>query len=118
MALRKNQHDYAKARDLRRQMTLPEVLLWRELRRHPLKFRKQHPVGPYVIDFYCAAAKLGIEIDGMAHDTGDRAERDLRRAEFLGGRGITLARFTAREVLADAGAVADMIVQLSLARRK
>jgi hypothetical protein len=63
-------HDFGKARKLRKALSLPEGLLWRELRRKAggVKFRNQHPVGPYVIDFYCAAAKLGFEIDGIAHD--------------------------------------------------
>jgi very-short-patch-repair endonuclease len=51
------------ARDLRRRMSLPEVLLWRELKKRPngLKFRRQHPTGPYVLDFYCGDARLAIE---------------------------------------------------------
>lgn len=59
----------AKARKLRRAMAPPEARLWQTLRTRPdgLKFRHQHPAGPYVLDFYCAARKLGIEIDGIAH---------------------------------------------------
>ena len=59
------------ARKLRSEMSLPEVLLWRELRLRPggYKFRRQHPAGPYVLDFYCAALGLAIEVDGMAHDS-------------------------------------------------
>jgi very-short-patch-repair endonuclease len=62
------------ARRLRRTMSLPEVLLWTQLRGKPLgiKFRKQHPVGDYVVDFYCAEKQLAVEIDGIAHDMGDR----------------------------------------------
>ena len=64
--MRKDEHDYALARHLRRNLSLPEGLLWRQLRRKPsgIKFRRQHPVGPYVIDFYCASIKAGFEIDG------------------------------------------------------
>jgi len=88
--LRKHEHNCAAARKLRRQMSLPEVLLWQELRRNPqgVKFRRPHPVGPYVIDFYCARAKTGIEIDGLAHDAGDRPEQDELRTEWLGGAGF------------------------------
>lgn len=59
-----------RANTLRRAMTLPEVLLWRELKQRPagLKFRRQHPAGRYVLDFYCAKLALAIEIDGSAHD--------------------------------------------------
>jgi very-short-patch-repair endonuclease len=77
MALRKNQHNCAAARKQRRQLSLPEGLLWRELRHKPddVKIRRQHPVGPYGIDFYCAEAKTGFEVDGIAHDMGDRTRR-------------------------------------------
>jgi very-short-patch-repair endonuclease len=112
MALRKNQHDYARARKLRRELSLPEALLWRELRGAPegMKIRKQHPVGRYVIDFYCAAVKTGFEVDGIAHDMGDRPEKDEERTAFLAEQGIRLVRIPAREVLADPGAIAQAIV--------
>jgi very-short-patch-repair endonuclease len=72
----------ASARRLRRALSPPEVKLWSRLRlRAPglLAFRRQHPIGPYVLDFYCAKARLAVEIDGMSHDLGDRLERDVRR---------------------------------------
>lgn len=72
--------DVARARQLRTQMSLPEVLLWQELRKQSdVKFRRQHPLGLYVLDFYCAAVKLCIEIDGIAHDMGGSAESDASR---------------------------------------
>ena len=112
MERRPPDHDYAKARRLRREMSLPEVLLWERLRRKPLgvKFRRQHPVGRFVIDFYCPSAKLGFEIDGAAHDMGDRPERDMRRDEFLRGQGIGIVRIAASEVLQSVEAVAESIV--------
>jgi very-short-patch-repair endonuclease len=63
----------AKARALRRIMSPAEVALWQILRTRPLglKFRHQHPAGPFVLDFYCAAKKLAVEIDGIAHEMGD-----------------------------------------------
>ena len=59
-----------KARRLRRVMTIPEVILWTRLRQRPggFKFRRQHPAGPYVLDFFCSEARLAIEVDGMVHD--------------------------------------------------
>jgi very-short-patch-repair endonuclease len=68
---------------LRRELSLPEGLLWRELRRAPegVEIRRQHPVGPYVIDLYCVSAKTGFEVDGIAREMGDRPERDERRTE-------------------------------------
>ena len=95
-------------------MSLPEGLLWRELRRKAggVKFRNQHPVGPYVIDFYCAVVKLGFEIDGVAHDMGDRSERDVARDAWLAERGIRVVRIPAKDVLADPTAIAAQIVAL------
>ena len=101
----------AKARSLRRSMTLPEGLLWRELRQRPdsHKFRRQHPCGPYVLDFYCEAAKLGIEVDGMAHDMGNRPVRDVARDRWLSDHGVRVLRIPARDVLADLEAVIRQI---------
>ncbi|MEO6386889.1 MAG: DUF559 domain-containing protein [Croceibacterium sp.] len=110
--MRKTDHAYAKARSLRREMSLPEGLLWRELRRKMagFKVRRQHPVGPFVLDFYCAAAKLGIEIDGVSHDRGDRPAQDQSRDVFLNGQGITIVRIAASEVLRSPIEVAEAIV--------
>jgi len=62
---------YKNARRFRRELSLPEKLLWVRIRRSELNFRRQHPIGEYVLDFYCPAAKLAIEVDGAAHDFGD-----------------------------------------------
>lgn len=101
-----------RARRLRKDMSLPEVLLWRCLRRRALgpKFRKQHPFAPYVLDFYCAEARLAIEVDGETHDRGDRPERDARRDAFLVARGLRVMRVSAAEILADPETVAEAIV--------
>jgi very-short-patch-repair endonuclease len=100
------------ARRLRRSMCLPEILLWQRLRGSPegLAFRKQHPIDPYVADFYCAAARLVIELDGAAHDRGDRPKRDEARAAFLEAKGYCLLRIAAQDVLNDPGRVAQAIV--------
>jgi len=89
-----------KARTLRRTMTPPEAKLWNLLRAHPvdLKFRRQHPAGPFVLDFYCPSAKLAIEIDGIAHGMGDNPARDERRDEWLRDRGFRVLRISASEV--------------------
>jgi very-short-patch-repair endonuclease len=120
MALRKDQHNYAGARRQRRQQTLPEGLLWRELRGKAgnVKIRRQHPVGPYVIDFYCAQVKTGFEVDGIAHDMGDRPERYECRTEWLAEQGIRLVRIPAKDVLADPPEVAAAIVALCLDRSR
>jgi len=94
-------------------MSLPEVLLWNLLRREPdgVKFRRQHPVGIYVLNFYCAEAKVGIEIDGIAHDTGDRPQRDEIRDGWLAGEGIEVIRVPASHVLSSAEEVACNLVR-------
>ncbi len=89
------------ARKLRREMSLPEVLLWEQLRaaKQGMKFRRQHPIGPYIADFYCSAAKLVIEIDGEAHDQGDRPERDIVRDAVMRNAGYAVLRISAADVL-------------------
>ena len=90
----------ARARKLRANMSLPEVLLWRELRlQNDVKFRRQHPTGRYVLDFYCAERRFAIEIDGMAHDMGERPTRDDRRDAWPAEQGIEVVRIPAAEVL-------------------
>ena len=110
--MRKADHAYAKARKLRKNLSLPEGLLWRELRCKAggVKIRRQHPVGPYVLDFYCASAKLGIEIDGMSHDMGDQPKKDARRDAFLAEQRIRVVRIPAAEVLRSPIDVAEQVV--------
>ena len=77
---------FDRARRLRREMTLPEVLLWRALRRKTLgglRFRKQHAMSQCVLDFYLPSARLAVEVDGEAHDRGANPERDARRDAWL-----------------------------------
>ncbi len=97
-------------------MSLPEALLWQRLRFEPhgVKFRRQHPVLGYVLDFYCARAKLAVEIDGEAHDRGNRPVRDAKRDAALAAHGLTMLRIPAREVLADADAAAEAVVVTAL----
>ena len=101
-----------RARQLRRNLTMPEVVLWSRLRWRPAgyKFRRQHPLGVYILDFYCHAARLAIEVDGISHDLGDRPGTDIRRDRWLEAMGILALRFTAREVTLELGVVVDCIV--------
>ena len=105
-----------KARALRRTMTLPEVLLWQRLRARPvgLKFRRQHPTGPYIFDFYCVDAALAVEIDGHMHVA--QVERDAARDAWLARAGIATLRLTAGDVLRDGDAVADQVVVVARSR--
>jgi very-short-patch-repair endonuclease len=100
------------ARKLRREMSLPEVLLWQELRKRPagLKFRKQHPAGAYSADFFCHAARLVVEVDGEAHGRGDRPQRDALRDRWFAQRRFRVLRIPAAEVLGDLEGVIRHIV--------
>tara|TARA_R110000824_G_scaffold209_14_gene1067 strand:+ start:730 stop:1125 length:396 start_codon:yes stop_codon:yes gene_type:complete len=102
-----------KARELRKTMSKPEIMLWQQLRKKPLgiKFRRQHPLGSYIVDFYCPSAKLAIEVDGMAHDMGSRPERDERRDWALSQEGVETIRISAQEILNDPADVADRILR-------
>ena len=103
-----------RAARLRRSMTLPEVLLWRELRKRPggLKFRLLHPAGDYVLDFFCAELALAIEIDGAVHDCSDVADKDQRRDAWLRSQGVSVIRLPARTVLKDVTPVVEAILAL------
>ena len=93
--------DKGSARKQRRKMSFPEVLVWQQLRKEPdgVQFRRQHPAGPYVLDFFCATANLAIEIDGESHNCGDRPARDLARDKWLDEQGVRVLRIPAVEVL-------------------
>jgi very-short-patch-repair endonuclease len=114
-------HDHSpgkveRARRLRREMSLPEVLLWRILRSRPMgvKFRNQHPIEDYVVDFYCHAARTVFEIDGISHDMGDQPEFDERRDEELKAVGLSIVRILASDVLRDPEAAAESMVLFCL----
>jgi very-short-patch-repair endonuclease len=98
-------------------MSPPEAALWLRLRRRSDQrpvFRRQHPMGPYILDFYCPAAKLAIEVDGYAHSTGDHPQRDERRDRWLRVQGVRVLRLSAGDVMADPDESADGIVRLAV----
>ena len=101
-----------RARKLRREMSVPERLLWQRLRLRPLglKFRRQHPIGPYITDFCCLAKRFVVEVDGSAHDALDRAKFDERRIGFIKENGFRVLRVAAARVLVDADETAEAIV--------
>ena len=103
----------ALARQLRSNASLPERLLWNLLKSKPdgLKFRRQHPSGPYVADFYCHEQRLVVEIDGAMHNMGDRPERDLERDRWFQERGLQVLRVPAADVLRDPVAIAESLVR-------
>jgi len=106
---------HRRAKELRQKLSLPEGLLWIRLRRLRRKggstFRRQHPIGPYVLDFYCPAARLCIEIDGQSHGFGDRPQRDERRDAYLNTLGVRVLRIPAVSVLKDPEAVTLWLIE-------
>jgi very-short-patch-repair endonuclease len=104
------------ARRLRKEMTLPEVMLWQNLRGSPagLKFRKQHPSGPYIADFYCHKARMIIEVDGMAHDMGDNPVKDELRDKWFAERDLEVVRIPATDILKNATSVSQSLVAYAM----
>jgi len=103
----------SRARQLRRDQTDAEKRLWYHLRARRLgghKFRRQHPVGPYIADFYCEAARLVVEVDGGGHNEPGQRVYDQRRTEVLAGFGIRVVRFWNNEVLVQTEAVLEAIL--------
>lgn len=100
------------ARNQRRSGNLPEVLLWHALRTRPggFKFRRQHPLGDYSLDFACLSARLCIEVDGEHHTRGDQPARDAARDLTLAAFGFRVLRVPARDILADIDAAIRGIV--------
>ena len=95
-------------------MTPPEVMLWLRLRGVGdglPRFRHQHAMGPYVLDFYCPAARLAVEVDGWGHNIGDQPARDKVRDAWLAARGIAVQRIPASDVLADPDGVAEGLLR-------
>jgi very-short-patch-repair endonuclease len=92
-------------------MTQPEKTLWSLLRRNQqgLHFRRQHAVGAYVLDFYCAAAKLCVEVDGPVHDS--QSAHDERRTKWLAEQGINVIRFSTAQVERQSAAVLKEIAR-------
>jgi very-short-patch-repair endonuclease len=98
-------------------MSLPEMLIWSRIRgRHENfpRYKRNHPIGKYYADFYCAKAMLVIEIDGASHGQGDRPEQDDMRDEWMKSKGYEVIRISAVDVLREP----DEVVQgmLNLAR--
>jgi very-short-patch-repair endonuclease len=109
----------ARARDLRQTMTRAETLLWRHLKAHRvdgLGFRRQTPIGPYIVDFACHATRLIVELDGESHDFASRQYRDEGRDAWLKAQGFGVLRFTNDEVLGNLEGVVAVIRDAAAAR--
>ena len=108
-----SRHMIDRARSLRREGTSPEQLLWLALRNGQiggLKFRRQHPIGPYVADFYCHSAALVVEVDGMSHD--NKGSEDAAKAQYIASQGLRILRVTNEDVMRDLDAVTREVARL------
>src|SRR6266511_4059143 len=104
--------EVARARHLRRESTDAERLLWKLLRGRNLagfKFRRQHEMLGFILDFYCPGARVAIEVDGGGHYSPQRLEYDAERTRLLNAHGVRVLRFTNTEVLIHPVAVGDAI---------
>jgi very-short-patch-repair endonuclease len=102
-----------RARELRQEMTPAEKLLWSRLRNKQLgglKFRRQHPLGPFIADFYCTARRLVVEVDGDIHDL--QPERDAARTEQFEQYGYRVIRFRNEQVL---NSIEDVLIAIKAA---
>lgn len=100
-----------RAQQLRKDATRPERILWSRLRSAQMgvSFRRQHPIGPYILDFYCAPKKLAVEVDGDQHGTAEGRAHDTERTRFLNGKGIRVLRFANTDIRENLDGVCDGI---------
>lgn len=111
---------HTRAKQLRKQMSEPEVMLWRRLRGRSddrPTFRRQHPIGHVILDFYCPSARLAVEVDGRTHWDDDAKARDATKEAWLASQGISVIRIPASRVYHDLSGVTDRIIIAALERR-
>ena len=103
---------HERARTMRRALTPPEARLWAQLKGRKLeglKFRRQHPVGPYILDFYCPEQGLAVEVDGMIHGDAEQLRHDARRTTWLATKGVSVLRIASCDVRNDVEGVLNAI---------
>jgi very-short-patch-repair endonuclease len=101
-----------RAKELRKMMTVAEKKLWDEyLKKFPLRVLRQRPIAHFIVDFYCPALKLVIEVDGEVHFTDSAEAYDQARTDILEGYGLTVMRFTNQQVLDDFDGVCCQIAR-------
>jgi very-short-patch-repair endonuclease len=107
----RKEHKTRFARRLRKNMTPAETLLWWRLRRNAegWKFRRQPPIGPFVVDFGCMEVRLAIEVDGATHSTAEEIAYDERRTQYLESLGWRVVRFWNWEITRNLGGVVETI---------
>ena len=114
-----NKKNTSNAQNLRKNMTKEERKLWYEyLSKYPYRFRRQVTCGNYILDFYCAAAKLAVELDGSQHYDADGLLYDQRRTAFLNSIGIHVLRFSNLDVLQNLNGVCQTVDMAVMQRVK
>jgi len=101
-----------RAKELRARMPNAEVILWSQLRHAAvigMRFRRQHPIGPYIADFACVLLKIVVEVDGATHCTDEERAYDARRDAYMRSRGWRVLRFTNWDVYKHLNGVLDII---------
>ena len=112
MERKHNRELTSRARELRKNMTKEERHLWYDfLRQYPVPFSRQKVLGKYIVDFYCAKAKLVIELDGSQHFEPDAMAKDAERTNFLADYGLTVIRIPNNEICQNFDGVCEYIDQ-------
>ena len=104
------------AKELRKSETEAEKILWSKLNRNQilgLQFRRQHPINIFIADFYCVRIKLIIEVDGSIHEIVENQEHDLGRAQILNDFGITLIRFSNKQIFDEIDSTVEQIITIA-----
>jgi very-short-patch-repair endonuclease len=106
--------NFEMSRQLRERMTTAEILMWNKLKNNQFsgyKFRRQHPIHKFIVDFYCHELKLILEIDGKYHDSEEQKSEDFKRSELLQFQGLKEIRFTNEEIINDIDLVLKKLEQ-------
>jgi very-short-patch-repair endonuclease len=112
--LRYNENLKDRARQLRKNMTDSESVLWSRVRRKQLmgiQFYRQKSIGKYIVDFFAPRIELVLEVDGSQHMGSNQLQRDQKREEYFAGLGLKVLRFNSNEVLIETDAVVEVIFQ-------
>ncbi len=105
----------SRARVMRKEPTHAEEILWGKLRRKQVggfRFRRQHPIDHFIVDFYCAVARLVVEVDGSIHNEPEQIDYDKARQAHLEHKGLRVIRFSNAQVIQETDAVLDVIAEV------
>lgn len=117
MRLHNKHYLIERRRELRQRLTIAEYVFWQHVRNRKLaglKFKRQHSIGNYIVDFYCASQKLIIELDGEIHDTEEQYKKDVIRDENLASMNFKVLRFRNEEIMTEMNSVKQKIIKVAL----